>query len=541
MISGTLRPQTGTKILGEGDGSIVMAVKDFGSGKNMFHVGNAKNVDFYKISISGNIAENPIGEKYNAKDGIHTLDIWHSSFITVRECHIQDNAYVAIRIIDTLNEHITVDHCKFTTVDCGIEILGSTDVTDLKVTNNLFDGHPNSEPITLYGSGHYKDILIRGNTIKNKFYGNAILCGVSEYNPLIENLKILNNTIYDCATGIVVYNAHGAVIEGNIINNRNNCGAETSKSGSAIKISHCSDLTVSGNDISNIRQFGMQIKNCENTQVQKNTFTNTAYVNIDFCPVDFRGGNKNVIFEENIIDQNDPSIPCYGKYYIRVHGDGNHTTKIKNNKIGNGTIFLEADSSNFIVVGNDGKILDKGKGNMFVEPVTTKDDKPGSGSVTKDPSKDAGTGTLTGSEDGKDETAALPMTVALNGITYTIRADKTAAVTKIDKIKKATIDTVTVGGSVYPVTEIAANAAAKNKKLSKLTIGSNIKKIGKKAFFQCGKLKKITIKANKSLKTGKKAFDKIHKNAVITLKGVKGNTKKKLIKKIQKQTTAKVK
>ena len=52
---------------------------------------------------------------------------------------------------------------------------------------------------------------------------------------------------------------------------------------------------------------------------------------------------------------------------------------------------------------------------------------------------------------------------------------------------------------------------------------------------------KITIKANKSLKVGKNAFIKLHKKAVIKVKGVNGNAKKKIVKAIKKQTKATVK
>ena len=117
-------------------------------------------------------------------------------------------------------------------------------------------------------------------------------------------------------------------------------------------------------------------------------------------------------------------------------------------------------------------------------------------------------------------------------ITYQIYADKTAVVTKIDAKGKVTIDSVAKAGITYPVTEILANAAKGNKKITSLVIGKNVKKVGKKAFYGCKKLKKVTINANKALKLEKGAFSKIHKNAKIVLKGVKGKTKKKLIKAI---------
>ena len=71
-------------------------------------------------------------------------------------------------------------------------------------------------------------------------------------------------------------------------------------------------------------------------------------------------------------------------------------------------------------------------------------------------------------------------------------------------------DTVVVDGVRYQVTSIANNAFKNNKRLASVVIGRNVTKIGKKAFFGCQKLKKVTIKTTKlKAKTvGTKAFTK---------------------------------
>ncbi len=55
---------------------------------------------------------------------------------------------------------------------------------------------------------------------------------------------------------------------------------------------------------------------------------------------------------------------------------------------------------------------------------------------------------------------------------------------------------VTIDGVTYRVTSIADNAFANNKKLTKVTIGSNVTIIGKKAFYKCTKLKTVKIGGN---------------------------------------------
>ena len=89
------------------------------------------------------------------------------------------------------------------------------------------------------------------------------------------------------------------------------------------------------------------------------------------------------------------------------------------------------------------------------------------------------------------------------------------------------------------VTAIAPSACAKMKKLKKVTIPSGITKIGKKAFYNCSKLKSIVIKTKKltSKSVGTKAFKGINKKAVIKCpKAKKASYKKILLKKGMKKT-----
>lgn len=106
-------------------------------------------------------------------------------------------------------------------------------------------------------------------------------------------------------------------------------------------------------------------------------------------------------------------------------------------------------------------------------------------------------------------------------------------VTGADKeLTKLTIpDSFEKDGTVFNVTKIADQAFIGCKNLKSVTIGANIQTIGKKAFYKCEKLGKITIKSKQLKKVGSKAFCKIKKSAVI--KTPKGMTKKyqKLLKK----------
>ena len=91
---------------------------------------------------------------------------------------------------------------------------------------------------------------------------------------------------------------------------------------------------------------------------------------------------------------------------------------------------------------------------------------------------------------------------------------------------------VKINGKRYKVTEIAANAFKNCKRLKKVTIGTNINKIGKKAFYGCSSLKNIKVKTSKltNSRIGRQAFKGIHKKSVIKVPKRQLKTYKKILK-----------
>ena len=86
------------------------------------------------------------------------------------------------------------------------------------------------------------------------------------------------------------------------------------------------------------------------------------------------------------------------------------------------------------------------------------------------------------------------------------------------KAKSVTIPAVIkVNGVTYKVTSIGAKAFNGNKKLTKVTIGTNTKKISNNAFFKCRSLKMVIIKSVLLTKktANKKAFKGVSKKMVI--------------------------
>ena len=80
-------------------------------------------------------------------------------------------------------------------------------------------------------------------------------------------------------------------------------------------------------------------------------------------------------------------------------------------------------------------------------------------------------------------------------------------------------ETVLLNGMEYQVVQIAEGAFADSASLKEITIGANVTIIEPKAFYQCKKLKKVTIYATSLQKIGADAFANIHKKAKILIIG----------------------
>ena len=128
-------------------------------------------------------------------------------------------------------------------------------------------------------------------------------------------------------------------------------------------------------------------------------------------------------------------------------------------------------------------------------------------------------------------------------VTSSSKKNPTVTITKFTdkKAKKLTIPaTVKVKDVTYKVTAVSDKAFKGNKKLTTVTIGSNVTKIGKEAFSGCKNLKKITVTAGKLKTIGKNAFKGINKKATITVKGTK-KAKTALKKQLKKKSIGYVK
>ncbi len=90
---------------------------------------------------------------------------------------------------------------------------------------------------------------------------------------------------------------------------------------------------------------------------------------------------------------------------------------------------------------------------------------------------------------------------------------------------------IIIHGTSYPVTKIAKNTFRDMQDLERVIIGKNVRRIGKRAFYNCPELKFIIIKSKKLSGIGKQAFAKICVKA-------KANVPNKKVKKYKKMLLA---
>ena len=163
-----------------------------------------------------------------------------------------------------------------------------------------------------------------------------------------------------------------------------------------------------------------------------------------------------------------------------------------------------------------------------------------------------------GTTNKKATTVKVPSTVKIDGVTYKVTSVEKNAFKNNKKIKKVTIgsNVKTIEKSAFSgcknlktvtldsnLTEISEKAFYKCTSLKSITIPSKVSKIGSKAFYGCKNLKSITIKTTKLTKknVGSNAFKGIADEATIKVPSKKVNTYKTLLKEkgISKNATVK--
>ncbi|MBO5302814.1 MAG: leucine-rich repeat protein [Lachnospiraceae bacterium] len=147
-----------------------------------------------------------------------------------------------------------------------------------------------------------------------------------------------------------------------------------------------------------------------------------------------------------------------------------------------------------------------------------------------------------GSQNTKNpEEISYSTMIVKSGCIYKIinEKKKEAEIVGLADTKKKTVTipaTVKLEGKKYKVTSIGAKAFHNNKKVTKIVIGKNVKKIGKEAFKNCTEMKNMVFKTKqlKAKNIGKNAFkgmgSKYYKKVVVKVPAKKLKSYKKVFK-----------
>lgn len=124
---------------------------------------------------------------------------------------------------------------------------------------------------------------------------------------------------------------------------------------------------------------------------------------------------------------------------------------------------------------------------------------------------------------GKQNPSSYPRDFAQGGLKYQVldMEGRTAVCTgAVQGSESLTVpDTVMLDGVEFQVERIAQSAFAGSDKLKEVLIQADVEGIGPKAFYQCRKLKKLTINAARLKEIGADAFASVHKKAQILILG----------------------
>ncbi len=145
-------------------------------------------------------------------------------------------------------------------------------------------------------------------------------------------------------------------------------------------------------------------------------------------------------------------------------------------------------------------------------------------------------------EDEDEEELEEGDTFQKAGFIYTLLNSKSVTVSGYEKnASSLTIgETVTYRSVKYKIVGIDYEAFSDMTTLKKITIGSNVKSIGKSAFSGCKKLKTIHVKTKKIVKVGKNAFKEINPSAKIFIPKKKYGAYKALFRKKGQKSTVRI-
>ena len=139
-------------------------------------------------------------------------------------------------------------------------------------------------------------------------------------------------------------------------------------------------------------------------------------------------------------------------------------------------------------------------------------------------------------DNNTDTTEAKRVKVGSVTYKYIKSSNKITGVEYASNSKKASLKTVSipakikVGKTTYKVVKVSNSVFKNAKKLTTVTIGANVKQIGKDVFNGCTKLKSVKVNSKVITKVGANTFKKTASKLVIKVPSAKLSSYKKIFK-----------
>lgn len=250
VVSDTLRPKTGTRVMGEGWGTVVRAAA--GLNKNVFMV-ESDFVTIESLRIEGN--------KANQQTAAQGVMISGVKGVRVIRCFLQEVSGYAVVAWPGCSAIVVAENWIARTGEEAIEIYGSSHCS--VVGNTLVD---NLNGIHIWnGEGDSADNTVVGNTVRNSTRFGIVLQDGAHDNT------VMGNTIHGSGlSGVLVSNGGNGVT--NPANANSLTGNVVTDSGeSGMRINGISDTVLTGNTLRRNAHHGVFATYVDSCSITANT------------------------------------------------------------------------------------------------------------------------------------------------------------------------------------------------------------------------------------------------------------------------------
>jgi parallel beta-helix repeat protein len=334
----TITSKTGQSLWGPGK-FVLQAGRPLGT--QIFNVDTANNITFRYLEFDGNKANQtqpPDDNTWNTglpRAYFTAIDMAHSSNVTIENCEFYDVTTTSVNFYDSRNVQLRLNSfhdsymdAMFTNLEDGIINVNFDILIERNTIRDLTYRDAEGEIVNRYANGlivNADDLVVRWNHIDTVDRTGLKPTDDERTNILIENntiidpgwaginpqggsnITIRDNTITDAGTiGISITNAEPSEVRSNITIEDNvitsagyNAPVAGAKAGMLLS-GNASDVTVSGNTITDCNRFGIYILDVDDSTINDNVVSGSNNYNV-YIAGDVSDFSDTVTLQDNTI------------------------------------------------------------------------------------------------------------------------------------------------------------------------------------------------------------------------------------------------